>query len=61
MNKPDDDGLTLYPNKPGLPILRPQCLLFPYGEPVYRVNGKLAVNLGGGWLAVDLEHKPWEH
>jgi hypothetical protein len=58
-HKPNDDDLTWYSNTGG-PPLRPACFLFPCGKPVYFIWGKYAVNLGSGWLRVDLDFKPWE-
>ena len=51
MNKSDYDVLVLHHNDGGPPLLPIGRLEF--GEIVYLVNGRLAVNLGGGWLAVD--------
>jgi hypothetical protein len=55
MNKRDYDDLIIPSNKPGGPPLIPLGFL-EYGEVVYFYRGRFCVNLGGGWMPIDLEH-----
>jgi hypothetical protein len=54
MSKRDYDDLVLHSNS-GWPPLLPLGFL-EYGEVLYFIHGRFAVNLGGGWLPIDLEH-----
>jgi len=54
MNKRDYDDLII-PSNTGGPPLIPIGFL-DHGEVVYFLHGKFAVNLGGGWMPIDLEH-----